>query len=673
MSLPERAIGSRRARQIAGKVEDYWQTQLLPAVTTVWCHHRAYILKAIERPHLVECLMMEVQPATFKPTVVLTCGNLRLVSRFQHKIRKDTTFKRSGFDITAHQGALVYAMMPHFGPDAGLPSGAPPEPAESGSSREGRSYVSAGSTRALEPDQPDATFFDSGATYGSNDALNQGYIDAMPPPRYIPKASFKADNPSKSPSRSSPPRGRAVMAGADMPISPNMPEVSNPKPLSYPISSPGSCGVPIHFNVTAPNGEGERRSATIGGSLSILGHFYYLTTAHQFLLEPPANASSRDVIESDVEDSEYGSDSDTDKGSALSTVVSGAGAMTHDLIKDTRPSFVEGPVIRLVPSLGAGPDTPFAIFRFLTHNGKSLVSMEEDWALLHAEYETRLRPRNVNRIEHNGKMLHISKINSVTKTTTALLIRNNGEHTQVMCSFAQALVSLPGSQRLHQVHRVDGQIRKSTLGRSDVSISFSVLTLCTGAGDSGSWVIDAETGDLLGIIVAKYGDDAGYMLLAKNVVAQIQREMGLEEGEVSLPRGQARFRRRIQSAARFFSTPARREPLLSGSGPQNPGKSRAPPITGEERAMEVGTKAFLNEMNQRLEALASDSTSKDMALRVRELQLDCDRHEDRINRRWWSAGDSIAQLNRDKIKTAIESLEAMRIEEWRGFENHGGR
>lgn len=190
-----------------------------------------------------------------------------------------------------------------------------------------------------------------------------------------------------------------------------------------------------------------------------------------------------------------------------------------------------------------------------------------------------------------------------------------------------------------------------------------MLTLCTGAGDSGSWVIDAETGDLLGIIATKCGDDAGYMLLAKNVVAQIQDKMGLELGDVGLPSGQAPSEESIQRAARFFDTRAPREPLLSEYEPKNPWKARASPITREERATDAETTAFLDEINQRLEALASHSTSTDVRDRVSKLRLDCDIRERRINSGAWSAGDSIAQLNRDRIKAAIESLEAMRIEE----------
>lgn len=613
MSAAERAIGSRTARKIAGKVEDYWQTQLLPAVNTVWCHHRAYIVKKIEQLHVVECLMMEVQPTTFKPTVVLTCGNRNLILRFQHKIKKDPTFKRSGFDITTHQGALVYAMMPDFDPDAGPPSGAPPEPAGSGSSRTGRGrsitsrdaspsrgpvhtrhrsrsfggddsppqrpiIIGAESRRTdgpfgerlsgsrsrdadsqgrrrppigrlrdaspprrrspvrsrddsiiilgpanpshppytrrysgptydfdvpnpepirtmrlprsrrwyppprfPEPDQRYVGFFDSqpkhprytqrysGTTYKSDDALDQGYIDSIPS-RYIPKSSFEAENPSKSPSRSSPPRDPAVIAGSAKRDRLNMPEVSNSKPLPDPISSSEYCGAPMSFYVESGTGEGEIRWATMGGVLSILGRPYYLTTAHQFLLEPPANALNRDVMESDVEDSEYGSDSDTDNDSEPSTVPSASGAMTHDPIRDTLPSFVEPSSIFSDPYSAIHEISPVAWFRASTITGRSLIGMEEDWALLGIARGPRLGQNYVNRIRYHGKMLEITKINSVTKTTTALLIRTEGEHTQVMCSSAQALVSLPGSQRLHQVHRVDGPIRKSMLGRSDVSI-----------------------------------------------------------------------------------------------------------------------------------------------------------------------------------------------------------
>src|SRR5438876_233533 len=62
-----RDIDLHKAWPIAGKVRQYWGNQLLPAVSAVWTRYIAYILKGMDRLHLVECLMIGTQSSTSTP------------------------------------------------------------------------------------------------------------------------------------------------------------------------------------------------------------------------------------------------------------------------------------------------------------------------------------------------------------------------------------------------------------------------------------------------------------------------------------------------------------------------------------------------------------------------------------------------------------------------------
>ncbi|KAK5208288.1 hypothetical protein LTR41_006224 [Exophiala xenobiotica] len=146
-------------------------------------------------------------------------------------------------------------------------------------------------------------------------------------------------------------------------------------------------------------------------------------------------------------------------------------------------------------NLGQPPTSPKLVASFkdmlIAESFVLTTSLEQDWALLEPE----MAPSSlINRFRYEGKDLDITDISNINENCRPLLLNQKyPEPLTVDCSEAASLIpSAGGESAMVIAHKVYHSARP---------------------GESGSWIVDGQSGNLLGILVSSSVDDeCSYML-----------------------------------------------------------------------------------------------------------------------------------------------------------------
>ncbi|KAK7885178.1 hypothetical protein LTR67_010669 [Exophiala xenobiotica] len=272
-----------------------------------------------------------------------------------------------------------------------------------------------------------------------------------------------------------------------------------------------ACGLPMTVDFGTPL-QSLQRTATIGGVILVADHFYYLTAAHPLATmqgEPPVGRGERceeepwdhawspmTIEDLDSEGEESNADGSEDMRRPMSE------NYTPEKIFPTHAHVFTCP---RSDNLGQPPTSPQLVASFqdklITNSFVQTASLEQDWALLVPE----IAPISlINRFRYKGKDLDITDISNINvKCRPLLLHQKYPEPLTVACSEAASLIPLPGGD--------------------EMTIAYKVYHLAE-SGDSGSWIVDGKSGNLLGILVsASVQDECSYMLFSRAVFNSIDQ------------------------------------------------------------------------------------------------------------------------------------------------------
>jgi hypothetical protein len=309
-----------------------------------------------------------------------------------------------------------------------------------------------------------------------------------------------------------------------------------------------SCSILRYFNssvcgsqirITSGTNYNEFRSATAGGILLSGSRFFYLTAGHVFSV-PDTVASKPMRPESDDDDIEFDIEGEMDRlgGEGVSVDLTSRGSLTPEPMdsdsSDDSTYVVEGitdmafqPQIRIVPEVEEGrssflgssippSDTTNDYQKplkskptLLEFVGKLFTtSTDLDYALIEI---TNLNLRTFNQVplDLNTLLYPENVATSLPQNCNVLAITGSTGAIKGFISRTPSYAVLPGSKKSQELWTIQLQ------GKLAI-------------GDSGSWVIDAETGGLLGhIISGNPQTGAAYVVPAHNVLEHVHQRFSL--------------------------------------------------------------------------------------------------------------------------------------------------
>ncbi|KAK0620806.1 hypothetical protein B0T14DRAFT_497259 [Immersiella caudata] len=153
------------------------------------------------------------------------------------------------------------------------------------------------------------------------------------------------------------------------------------------------------------------------------------------------------------------------------------------------------------------------------YNAYNTASPELDWSLVHMSY---LLPNYLDAISTDQRDSNYRMVDLVAprSTRSSNIPFSNAPYRNIVIS--------SGTRGL-QRGRLHGSKARVMLGRSETFSNAYILQLETGTveeGDSGSWVIDPETSEVLGHVVAKDGFGDSYVIPMTDTLNDIKSRLG---------------------------------------------------------------------------------------------------------------------------------------------------
>ncbi|KAH6664905.1 hypothetical protein B0J14DRAFT_681363 [Halenospora varia] len=277
----------------------------------------------------------------------------------------------------------------------------------------------------------------------------------------------------------------------------------------------------VQLHGMAVSGGGTLERATIGGIIHSSNKYYGLTVCHSFMeAHDDTTGGDVDYLSSDVGDAEFTIDSDDEEstmklGISDATITSQASissAASVSRISSTASVETKIEASKIPPSLN--PDD--------TNKGNDMVTVklarpfikstpaEHNWALVELSQTSVLEAEEAFSKNESFRELALPQRIAAKPTTDTEVVAIKGYSgiSRGTLSFGTSMMKLPHSSKFHEVWavRFDGALVK---------------------GDSGSWVLDAISGDLFGHIVAGIPEDGlAYILPAHKTFRELEEVMG---------------------------------------------------------------------------------------------------------------------------------------------------
>ncbi|KIN08868.1 hypothetical protein OIDMADRAFT_48709 [Oidiodendron maius Zn] len=282
-----------------------------------------------------------------------------------------------------------------------------------------------------------------------------------------------------------------------------------------------SCGINI---LVSQDFSSAPQRATLGGLVCIENKFYGLTVAHAFYEVKGAEHTS----DQDFEFAFYGPDQPASLLDEGDDSISGSQDSSHSLesaeIKGSDASLFFGPCNNRPDSESTGvPTQEFNdLIRFGSFFRSAPLGSPLDWALIRIDKPEAVQLANVpssellaNRVLSADRCIYPHALGTGKKMRVLICLGSLDSAAEGIMSGASSFAKPPGCkifQELWQVSRLDGEFVN---------------------GDCGTWVLDFDTGNLLGHIISGYsGSQLAYVVPAQQVFRDINDRVGRE---VDLP------------------------------------------------------------------------------------------------------------------------------------------